>query len=109
MALHEDQRVEALTVGRVASFYYLKHQTMAGFTQGLQPDMGAADVRTASMTSALPALLPALVPALLPALLPANISSYLHMPRCLPAMPGPEDVTAYCAGAGRALRGVGVR
>lgn len=55
VALHEDQRVEALTVGRVASFYYLKHQTMAGFTQGLQPDMGVADVRIASTASPLPA------------------------------------------------------
>ncbi|KAK9846320.1 hypothetical protein WJX81_001437 [Elliptochloris bilobata] len=44
VALQEDQQVEALTVGRVASFYYLKHQTMAGFTRGLQPDMAVADV-----------------------------------------------------------------
>lgn len=46
MAVGEDQQVEALTVGRVASFYYLKHQTMAGFIRGLQPNMAVADVRT---------------------------------------------------------------
>ncbi len=53
MTLHEDQHVEALTVGRVASFYYLKHQTMAGFTRGLQPNMAVADVRIANMAALL--------------------------------------------------------
>ena len=46
MAVGEDQQVEALTAGRVTSFYYLKHQTMAGFMRGLQPNMAVADVRT---------------------------------------------------------------
>ncbi len=45
VAVGEEQAVAPLTVGRIASLYYLKHQTMAGFTRGLQPDMAVPDVR----------------------------------------------------------------
>jgi len=46
VAVGEEQAVAPLTVGRIASLYYLKHQTMAGFTRGLQPNMAVPDVRT---------------------------------------------------------------
>ncbi|KAL4525728.1 hypothetical protein Ndes2526B_g09336 [Nannochloris sp. 'desiccata'] len=36
--------VECLTPGRIASFYYLKHATMAAFAQGLGPGMQVQDV-----------------------------------------------------------------
>ena len=60
MVVGEDQQVEAQTVGRVASFYYLKHQTMAGFMRGLQPNMAMADVCTRDRV--VPATLPVFCP-----------------------------------------------
>lgn len=32
------------TLGRIASFYYLKHATMAGFAAGLKAGLTAAEV-----------------------------------------------------------------
>ena len=44
--VEEDGRVESLTMGRIASFYYLKYQTLSVFTQYLQPGMSVQEVRT---------------------------------------------------------------
>jgi activating signal cointegrator complex subunit 3 len=37
-------RVAGTTVGRIASFYYLDHSTMATFSRGLDADMDVGDV-----------------------------------------------------------------
>ena len=39
-----DDSVTPTMMGRVASFYYLKHATMAGFAAGLRAGMTAAEV-----------------------------------------------------------------
>ena len=33
-----------MTMGRICSFYYLKHQTMGLFATNLKPEMGFKDV-----------------------------------------------------------------
>ena len=40
--------VAPLTIGRVASFYYLKHATMAHLSRALRPGMAVAEVRAAA-------------------------------------------------------------
>lgn len=40
----EDGSIESLTPGRIASFYYLQHATMATFRQELRAGMGVPDV-----------------------------------------------------------------
>lgn len=41
----EDGMVAPAMMGRVASFYYLKHQTMGHLTRSLRPAMPAQEVR----------------------------------------------------------------
>ena len=41
----EDDSVVPLTGGRIASLYYLRHQTLTVFTRGLRRNMGPKDVR----------------------------------------------------------------
>ncbi len=40
----EDGKVESQTLGRIASFYYLKYQTLTVFTSFLQPAMPVQEV-----------------------------------------------------------------
>ena len=40
----EDGKVESQTLGRIASFYYLKYQTLTVFTSFLQPAMAVQEV-----------------------------------------------------------------
>lgn len=40
----ENGKVESQTLGRIASFYYLKYQTLTVFTTYLQPAMTVQDV-----------------------------------------------------------------
>ncbi|KAK9785880.1 hypothetical protein WJX73_006814 [Symbiochloris irregularis] len=40
----EDQTVETTPMGKIASLYYLKHSTMAGFSRGLRAGMTPAEV-----------------------------------------------------------------
>ena len=40
----EDGKVESRTLGRIASFYYLKYQTLTVFTSFLQPAMSVQEV-----------------------------------------------------------------
>ena len=44
MLVDEDGRVEGQTLGRIASFYYLKYQTLTVFTTFLQPAMSVQEV-----------------------------------------------------------------
>jgi len=46
----EEGKLEALTMGRIASFFYLKHQTMAMFTDNLSKD---SDMRALMQVSTL--------------------------------------------------------
>lgn len=39
IAFNDDDTVEPLTVGRIAAFFYLKHETMAIFNANLAPDL----------------------------------------------------------------------
>ena len=40
----EDGRVDALTLGRTASFYYLKHESMRVLSEGLRDGMAVPEV-----------------------------------------------------------------
>lgn len=40
----ENDEIESLTMGRICSFYYLKHQTMGTFSALLKPEMGLKEV-----------------------------------------------------------------
>ena len=40
----EDGAIDALTLGRTASFYYLKHESMRVLSQGLRAGMGVPEV-----------------------------------------------------------------
>ena len=42
--MDEDGKVESQTLGRIASFYYLKYQTLTVFTSFLQPAMAVQEV-----------------------------------------------------------------
>ncbi len=44
VAIEEDGAIGPLTMGRVASFYYLKYQTMATLHTGLHADMTVPEV-----------------------------------------------------------------
>ena len=44
----EDESVRSTMLGQVASMYYLKHQTMAGFAAALRGSMSPADVSPSS-------------------------------------------------------------
>ena len=46
MEVNEDGTIDALTMGRTASFYYLKHESMHVFRRGLCAGMGVPEVRT---------------------------------------------------------------
>lgn len=47
----EDGRIDALTLGRTASFYYLKHESMRVLSEGLRDGMDVPEVsRRASFT-----------------------------------------------------------
>lgn len=46
MEVNEDGTIDALTMGRTASFYYLKHESMHVFRRGLRAGMGVPEVRT---------------------------------------------------------------
>jgi hypothetical protein len=41
----EDGSTRSLNMGRIASFYYLKHETMSVFTQRLRRGMAMPEVR----------------------------------------------------------------
>lgn len=45
MTIEEDGAIASLTMGRVASFYYLKYQTMATLHTGLHADMAVPEVQ----------------------------------------------------------------
>ena len=49
MSIDEDGKLEAQTLGRIASFYYLKHQTLTVFTTYLQPAMSVKEVQMISL------------------------------------------------------------
>ena len=38
LKVEEDETLKALTMGRIASFFYIKHQTMAMISQNLNQD-----------------------------------------------------------------------
>lgn len=40
----EDGQLQPQTLGRIASFYYLQHETMAVLADGLQPGMTVPEV-----------------------------------------------------------------
>ena len=40
----EDGTIDALTLGRTASFYYLKHESMRVLSQGLRAGMAVPEV-----------------------------------------------------------------
>ena len=44
MEVSEDGAIDALTMGRTASFYYLKHESMRVLSQGLCTGMGVPEV-----------------------------------------------------------------
>ena len=44
MEVSEDGRVDALTLGRTASFYYLKHESMRVLSEGLRDGMTVPEV-----------------------------------------------------------------
>ena len=44
MEVNEDGTIDALTLGRTASFYYLKHESMRVLSQGLRADMTVPEV-----------------------------------------------------------------
>ena len=44
MTVDEEDQVEAQMFGQVASFYYLKHQTMAVFAKALKGGLGVPQV-----------------------------------------------------------------
>ena len=44
MEVGEDGSIDALTLGRTASFYYLKHESMRVLSQGLRADMAVPEV-----------------------------------------------------------------
>lgn len=46
MEMNEDGTIDALTMGRTASFYYLKHDSMHVFSRGLRAGMGVPEVGT---------------------------------------------------------------
>ena len=46
MEMNEDGTIDALTMGRNASFYYLKHESMHVFSRGLRAGMGVPEVGT---------------------------------------------------------------
>lgn len=48
--MEEEGKIESLTLGRIASFYYLKYQTLSVFTQHLQPGMAVQEVCFWSVT-----------------------------------------------------------
>lgn len=39
ISIGESDELESLTMGRICSFYYLKHQTMGLFATSLKPEM----------------------------------------------------------------------
>lgn len=39
ISIGENDEIESLTMGRICSFYYLKHQTMGLFATTLKPEM----------------------------------------------------------------------
>lgn len=45
ISVGENDEIESLTMGRICSFYYLKHQTMGLFAASLHPDMDFKQVR----------------------------------------------------------------
>ena len=44
MEVSEEGRVDALTLGRTASFYYLKHESMRVLSEGLRDGMTVPEV-----------------------------------------------------------------
>jgi len=44
ISIGENDEIESLTMGRICSFYYLKHQTMGLFATTLKPEMDFKDV-----------------------------------------------------------------
>ena len=44
MEVSEEGRVDALTLGRTASFYYLKHESMRVLSEGLRDSMTVPEV-----------------------------------------------------------------
>lgn len=44
ISIGENDEIESMTMGRICSFYYLKHQTMGLFATNLRPEMGFKDV-----------------------------------------------------------------
>ncbi len=44
MEVNEDGTIDALTLGRIASFYYLKHESMHVLSRGLRAGMGVPEV-----------------------------------------------------------------
>ena len=44
ISIGENDEIESMTMGRICSFYYLKHQTMGLFATNLKPEMGFKDV-----------------------------------------------------------------
>ena len=45
ISIGENDEIESLTMGRICSFYYLKHQTMGLFATSLKPAMDLNQVR----------------------------------------------------------------
>lgn len=46
ISVSENDEIESLTMGRICSFYYLKHQTMGLFAATLKPEMDFKQVHT---------------------------------------------------------------
>lgn len=44
IGIGEDDEIDSLTMGRICSFYYLKHQTMGLFATMLKPEMNLKQV-----------------------------------------------------------------
>lgn len=58
LEIDDEGAVESTANGRIASFYYLRHATMAGFTESLGPGMGVEDMLGALCSAAEYAELP---------------------------------------------------
>lgn len=46
VGIGENDEIDSLTMGRICSFYYLKHQTMGLFATTLKPEMGLKQVHS---------------------------------------------------------------
>lgn len=44
IGIGENDEIDSLTMGRICSFYYLKHQTMGLFATTLKPEMNLKQV-----------------------------------------------------------------